>query len=392
MSMYDDLDPAFVPSPGAALPAVAARVHRLRMRRRVAAFSVAGVAAVAVVASVAFGSSGAGNPRRLSVAHRVTTTDVTPSSVAPTSTTRPTRTATTTTRPFVAPRQTVPVSFIPDPPPSDTTTTETTTTQPTGVLPPGAVHVTFAVSNLAIDSGTSATITYTVANAGDRAGNVVQPECPDNQLWPDDQSRTEPLMWPVPVAPMHFCPENSATHFDAHESKTFHLSVVAGLRDEYSANVIPSPGGDTIFQIGDARLPVTIAAPAAAPITVDHPSAVTTGTNQQHVVDFTITNHLGFPVRYVDAGPCSQETGVACYATTPDHAITMDVRLPPYDTAVKPLYLSYFLLGADEVKTAHAQVHGTTSLEDIFLGSPGLPPGIYHFDWDGQKVPFTITP
>jgi hypothetical protein len=67
------------------------------------------------------------------------------------------------------------------------------------------------------------------------------------------------------------------------------------------------------------------------------------------------------------------------------------VRSPPYDTAVKPLYLTRFLLGANETRMAHAQVNGTAGLSNAATG-PALPPGVYYFDWDGEKVQFTVTP
>jgi hypothetical protein len=166
--------------------------------------------------------------------------------------------------------------------------------------------------------------------------------------------------------------------------------MLGGLLDG-AADLVPAPPGRTIFTVGNAKLPVTITPPASAPITVVHPSEVTTASNTQHLVDWTVTNNLPFPVRYVDQGPCSQDTGVGCYATTPDGSVSGDMRLPPYNTAKKPLYLTHFLLGAHQQEVAHAQVHGTTTLEDIGLGSPAMPPGVYFFDWDGQKVQFTVT-
>ena len=39
-----------------------------------------------------------------------------------------------------------------------------------------------------------------------------------------------------------------------------------------------------------------------------------------------------------------------------------------------------------------AAVHGTTNLWDSGTGNSDLPPGVYYFDWDGEKVKFTVTP
>ena len=83
MSMYDDLEPPFVPAPDDSLSAVAARVHRLRTRRRLAiAASTAGSVLIAVLAGVAFASGGS-SPHRLTVANSVTTTTHEGTTIAP---------------------------------------------------------------------------------------------------------------------------------------------------------------------------------------------------------------------------------------------------------------------------------------------------------------------
>jgi hypothetical protein len=61
--MYDDLDPQFMSSPGAALPIVAARVWEIRKRRMVVVGSVCGAILIVMFGSVAFG--GGGKPDRL---------------------------------------------------------------------------------------------------------------------------------------------------------------------------------------------------------------------------------------------------------------------------------------------------------------------------------------
>lgn len=394
MGMFDDLDPDFISSPGPALPIVAARVHAVRKRRAIVVASACGAAVVVLLGSVAFGG-GAKNPDRLTVAREVTTTTDDSSSTtdiplvtAPSSSTSTTIPATTTTA-------TLPIA-------ADTATTspETTTTQ-------SPAHITFAFDRdrLVIQSGTTATFSFTLTNDGDGPGDFGVPTCPNRSLWPYQLTNDrdfdplwwQPVPWPEPANLAVYCASLDIIHVAPHSSQTVDVHVGGGYYDQ-RMNLVPAPPGQTAYVVdngmgpGTYHLPVTITPPATPPLTVDHPSEVTTASNAQHWLDFTITNHLPFPVRYTDQGPCSLDTGVPCYATSPNHVIDMDMRLPPYDTAVRPLYLSRFLLGAHEVKTAHAQVHGTTSLEDIFLGSPAMPPGVYHFDWDGEKVKFTVTP
>jgi len=381
VSMYDDLDPPYIPSTDTAFARVATRARRLRLRRRVALTGLSGAATVLVVvlASVAF-AGGGGKPNRVTVGVDNTTT----TRKASTTLATPTPTvgaATSTTRKAAPTTTTVPVTVPVTRPPKATTTT----------LPPAHIVVTLYPSQLVIQSGTTVTVSYIARNSGNGPGRLAVPACPDNQLWPDDISRSEPVLWPVPVSPAAFCTTLARTPIPAHQSRTFQLKLVAGLLDGGAGHLIPSPPGRTTFRIANAKLAVAITAPNVTPLTVDHPATVTTASNAEHWVDFTITNHLPFPVRYVDQGPCSSDIGIPCEATTPDGSVTGDLRLPPYATAKQPLYVTHFLLGANETKTARAQVHGTTSLQDIDLGSPAMPPGLYAFDWDGQKVKFTVT-
>jgi hypothetical protein len=385
VSMYDDLDPPFVPAADDSLPAVAARAHRLRTRRRLAiAGTSAAVVVVAVLAGVAFASGGS-SPHRLTVANSVTSTTHASTTFAPsTRITTPARPKGTTSTKVPATTVPVPVT-VPTTVPSHKTTSTT--------VPAAHLTVSFASDRPTIQSGTSVTISYKVSNTGRGPGRFTPSPCPESQLWPRGESRTQPLLWPVPASPaVDICNgQVRPITIAAHGSRTFRLKLVGGLVDG-AGNLVPAPPGRTTVVVGNAELPVTIAAPASAPLTVVHPAAVTTASNAQHWVDWTVTNHLPFPVRYVDQGPCSQDIGIPCNATTPDGSITGDLRLPPYNTATKPLYLTHFLLGAGQTEAARAQVHGTTTLEDIDLGSPAMPPGVYYFDWDGQKVQFTVTP
>jgi hypothetical protein len=383
--MYDDLDPEFIPSPGGALPTVAERVRALRIRRRVAILGACGAVVLAtVLGSVAFGSGGKGS-HRLTVANQVTTTDGSPTTTAAPLSTEASSTTALPSTTIVAPvtTDTTPSTTIVVPPP----------TEPSTTVPPAHITVAFDRDQLVIKSGTTATISFTVSNDGDGPGDFAWPACPNDQLWPDNTSPTAPLMWPIPVTPRAYCLAADEITISAHEARTFHQTLVAGQREEHTSDVIPAPPGDTSYNVGNASLPVTITPPDAPPLTVVHPSEVTTASNAQHWVNFTIVNHLPFPVRYIDQGPCStMDNATPCYATTPDNTVSMDMRLWPYATAVKPLYLTHYLLGTYETRTATAGVHGTVSLFDIDVGSPAIPPGIYHFDWDGQKVTFTVTP
>ena len=389
MSMYDDLDPEFISSPGAALPIVAARVRAIRKRRLIAVSGLCGAIAVVLLASMAFGSSGNG-AHRVTVANEVTTTtDDSPSTTA-TLSTDSTTTPSSTTLP-TSTTATLPIPPATTPAPTDTT----------AAPQPAHLTVSFDRDRLVIQSGTSETISYTVTNDGDEPGGFgsLSPDClPDQSVWPDDVSKSEPLLWPLPAEPRVFCIPLMLTTVPPHDSRTFPVTVVAGLHDNSPNDLVPAPPGQTTFLVqngegpGEARLPVTITPPATPPLTVSHPMAVTTASGAQHWVNFTITNNLPFPVRYTDQGPCSSDNNPWCRPTTPDGVITMDMRRPPYASAEKPLYLTQYVLGANEVRTVRAAVHGTTSLEDIDLGSPDMPPGVYYFDWDGDKVTFTVTP
>jgi hypothetical protein len=185
-----------------------------------------------------------------------------------------------------------------------------------------------------------------------------------------------------------------------HHSVTLPVTIVAGLHDS-SNNLVPAPPGETSYLVqngttggGKARLPVTITAPATPPLTVTHPPEVTTGSNAQNAVDFTITNNLPFAVAFVEQGPCAQGGEAACESTFPHSA--RDLRLPPYDKADVPLWTTRFVLGAHETRMATASVDGVADLGGDGSISPALSPSAtndpYSFDWDGAKVKFTVTP
>ena len=75
MSMYDDLDPMFEPSPAAALDNVAARVHTLVVRRRMFIGGALGTFAFAIAMFTAtFASGASGHTERISVAGTSTST------------------------------------------------------------------------------------------------------------------------------------------------------------------------------------------------------------------------------------------------------------------------------------------------------------------------------
>jgi hypothetical protein len=371
VTMYDDLDPQFVPAPGASLPMVARRVRVLRRRRLVAISSVCGVIVVALLASMAFASGGDGTDRVTVATDVTTTTDEAPSTT--------TASTTTTTSAPVAP------------PPTESTTT---------VPKPAHLTVTFDRDRLVIQSGSIETITYTITNDGDWPGELQRGGgCnPATGVWPDAASQTETVLWPVGNG--IDCLALEMETIPPHESVTRTLAVAAGA---YAlGGFVPAPPGDTSLGVGSvvdqggspeptARLPVTITPPASAPLTVNHPTAVTAASGAQLMVDFTITNNLPVQVTFVDQGPCSLYGDEHCRATTPDGKSTGDVRDPPYATAVKPLYLTNFTLKAHETLTVRAEVAATTSLRDA-AGGADLPPGIYYFDWDGEKVKFTVTP
>src|SRR4029077_3575981 len=80
VSMFDDLDPDFLPSPGAALPLVAARVGAVRKRRTVVVSGAVGAILLAWAVSTAFNGNG-NAPARLTVTRRTTTSIATPPTI-----------------------------------------------------------------------------------------------------------------------------------------------------------------------------------------------------------------------------------------------------------------------------------------------------------------------
>lgn len=380
--MFDDLDPDFLPSPGTALPMVAARVAAVRRRRAVVAAGVIGPVLLVWLVSTAFGGGGK-TPDRLTVTRRVTTTSKASPTTVKTLSTQPASSTSVSSTTATSTTVTVP----------PTTAPHTTTTRPVARF-----SLAFDRSLLVIRSGNTASFEFTVKNDGNATGRFGLAKCPVDQLWSDESSRFHPVLWPLPVTRRTYCAGLTPITVAAHTSHTVRLTVAAGLYDGASANLVPAPPGHTSYVVdnglvagGTFRLPVTITPPASAPITVAHPAAVTTASNAQNLVDFTVTNNLPFAVRYVDQGPCAGASGTPCSATTPDKSASGDLRHAPYATAVNPLYFTRFLLNANETRAARAQVNGTAGLANGSSG-PALPPGVYHFDWDGQKVKFTVTP
>ena len=389
MSMYDDLDSDFSPSPGAALPIVAARVRAIRVRRLITVSALFGTIAVVVLTSMAFGSGG-DRADRVTVATDLTTTTESSPSTTETLSTEPTTTEPTTTEPTTTLPETTTVFVAPDTTPAPT---ESTTT----VLKPAHLTVSFDRDRLVIQSGTREAIEYTVTNDGDESAPFAYPPArcvPDISVWPDDQSRSQPVLWPLPVQLHQYCLPLESVTVPAHGSQTLRVTIAAGLRDDSPNNLVPAPPGETSFFVrnyeggGEGRLPVTITPPATPPLTVSHPSSVTTASGAQHFVNFTITNHLAFPVRFVEQGPCALDGDAPCRAI-PGSIILGDI--PPPGITERPLYFTSFILDANETRTVRAEVDGTTTLRST-AGSADLPPGFYHFLWDGEVVKFTVTP
>ena len=338
MSMYDDLDPMFPPAPEAALEHVAARVHALRVRRRVTIGGALGAIAVVIaLTSLALTSGASGHAARVSVSDDpTTTTRSSPSSgqVPPAASGG----ATTTSRPRIstsapsAPKQasgpgpgvSVPpgqsppdsisgsgtISTGPAPSiPSRTTTTVGETTTTVGSSGPGQFRVAFDVASLTLRSGTTATVSYTITNVGDTTGYLyVSPCTSDQELWP-----TPPGLWPDTVSPNVVCAAAiERIPLAPGASAGFSHKLVAG---RYSgANIVPAYPGSILFTPPELSLPrpttlplgslrVTITPPATAPFTANRPTSVTGGSGTEVLAPFSLTNNLPFAASYQFVGP-----------------------------------------------------------------------------------------
>jgi hypothetical protein len=392
MGMFDDLDPDFMSSPGAALPLVAARVQAVRRRHQVIAASVVGTGLIVLLGSMALGSNG--KPDRLTVSKKVTTTTKhTASSGAPLITAPTTAASTSTTVAATSTTATLPAIV-------------TSTSRPTTTTAPRPAHlvVSFDRNRLVIKSGTSMTIEAMITNDGGQSGQFGYiPTCAPYSVWPDDQSFAHPIAWPVPSSFAPKCLAGAATvtirpGSSAKVPVKIDTHVLVEEADHSFGGLVPVPPGDDTLvvsnQVGDRRahgqLPVTITPPDSLPLTLTIPSELTTASGAQHGVDFTITNNLPFTVTYFDQGPCALGGEANCVETAPHSA--RDLRRPPFDKARVPLWRTRFVLGPHETRMATAAVDGVVDLDNSDSSGPDLPPDTYHFFWDGLKVKFTVTP
>ncbi len=368
MSMFDDLDPMFEPSAEAALENVATRVHALRLRRRVTIASAFGAfVVVTALTSAAFASNGNRHSARVSITNEVTSTTETPttepdlasSTTVSTDTTTTVTTTTIGTVPVVAPTDSTP-------PPTDTTTT---------TVPPADLHFAFDQSRIVVQSGSTATVSYTVTNDGDGPGQFGEPACPFDEFWPPDAPRS----WPAPVSERVYCAALTIVTIGPHESKTFHHTLVAGKYDGDGNNVVPAPAGETTYVvvgIGPSHtLPVTITAPAQVPFSSTFPSHVTVASGATHTETFTLTNRLAFPVSYRLEGPCMRLEG----STTGCNIGTL--------MQLDRLWTNDVVVGANATVTLTMELSATDP------HNANLPPGTYQFHGPGgMPLTLTVTP
>lgn len=396
MSLYDDLDPMFTPSPEAALDHVAARVHDLRVRRRVGgASALVAVVVVTALASAAFASGGGKHASRVSVSGEATTTthgettgtDSSTSTVPPPDGTTTTvgngsaKTATASSAETTTPVGQVPIDNVALP---ETTPTETTPNDQitTPTARPADLHFVFSPSHLVIQSGTTATISYTVTNDGDGPGRIVEPGCLIDGVVADGTS----VSWPRPVQQRAYCTSARYETIAPNSSTTITHPVVAGLWDGVNDGIVPSPPGETTY-LADycctetpPALPVTITAPAQVPFSSTFPAQVTVASGQAHTETFTLTNGLDFAVEYVLDGPCMRLQG----ATAPCGSRG--------DSVPRWWWGNNIVVGANATVTLVMDLSGTTDFMPPGSGNSALAPGTYQlFGPGGMPLTLTVT-
>jgi hypothetical protein len=405
VSMYDDLDPMFTPSPATALENVAARVHELRVRRRVKIATALGAAVVVTaLTSAAFASGGGKHAARISVSNDVTTTtevagngttDASTSTVtsAPEPTTTTVDTGSTTAGTGTASTDSsTPSTDAPSvgqtntdgTTPTDTTPTETTPNDEattTTTLPPADLHFVFSPAHLVIQGGTTATVSYTVTNDGDGPGRIGEPGCPFDELLADTASISRPR----PIELRSYCASLRLVTIAPHSSTTFTHSVVAGQWDGLNDGLIPSPAGETTYVadccLGSPQsLPVTITAPAQTPFSSTFPAQVTVASGAAHTETFTLTNPLGFAVEYNLEGPCMRLQG----STAPCGSTEL------LGGGIAGPWQNRIVVGANATVTLVADLSGTTDFMPPGFGNIALAPGTHQF-WGPGGMPLTLT-
>ena len=412
MSYFHDLDPMFEPSAQAALENVAARVHGLRIRRRLTiAGTIGTLAIVTALTTGVFASGASGHTARISVAGDPTTTTeaAAPRGHAPatgspangTTTTGPTTPASTPSSPrqmSTAPSVPTPStsgpsassSAVPTGPVVTIPVSPTTTTVPRPT--PARLRVTFAEARLTIQSGQSANATYAITNVGGSTGYLFVQQCNgDQQLWPTPRG-----LWPDTTNPTAECNVFRRVPIAPGRSLTFTHKLVAGHYD--GTNVVPAYPGTVLFRPPELRapaasataapgvLPVTITPPATAPFAANRPTAVTAVSGQEVVAPFSLANNLPFPARYRFTGPRTSlaaasppGAGAGCIGTptTPHHFVVFVCTYTLSGNTALALQLD--LWATDTGQPAN----GATS-------SP-LAPGVYTVAWNEIQLQLTVT-
>jgi hypothetical protein len=415
MNMYGDLDPLFDPSAHAALENVAARVHRLRIRRRLTVAGTIGtLAIVTALMSGVFASGASGGAARISVAgdststtpprspraHAIpkvpkakvtTTTGVSTSSSAPTSppSTPPTANAPAPAGPGpgFSPRgiATGPTATVPVAP--------TSTTVPTAT--PARFRVTFAQPRITIQSGTSASITYAITNVGGSTGYLYVEQCNgDEQLWPAPKG-----LWPDTTSPSVSCGapiEHIAVA--PGQSLTFTHKLVAGHYE--GTNIVPAYPGTVLFRPPELRapavsatgapgvLPVTITPPATAPFTANRPTAVTAASGHEVLAPFSLTNNLTFPAQYRFTGP---RTTLSATSPPPAGLGPGCVGTPaiPHRFVV---YICTYTTGGSTTLALQLDLWATDTGQPVSGAGSPLAPGVYAVAWNEIQLQLTVTP
>ncbi len=166
----------------------------------------------------------------------------------------------------------------------------------------------------------------------------------------------------------------------------------------FIGNYVPVPPGHDTLVIknlqgqGEGRLPVTITPPATLPLTIDHPSEVTTGSGQQH--DVTSRSPTISRSRSTTSTRDPASHGVDVSRRLRPGIPGLATRLAPpavYDTRANRSGAPRYALGANGTNVTSALSMASPISTTAVPAARLCLPGVYHFVWDGERSNSTIT-